>query len=130
MKKISVEEVLLPVPYSKIKQREKNVREEFWSKFTSFAINLPFAEEVAAGFFCATDNNTPLKVRGTLLAALAYFILPLDLIPDILAIVGFTDDIAVLTAALAMVSKHITDEHRIKARAVIESPNGSDPDRS
>ena len=82
---------------------------------------LPLAEDFAAAYFCATDKSTPMKVRGTLLAALAYFIMPIDLVPDILALVGFTDDIAVLTAALTLVQNHVTDEHREKARDAIHS---------
>ena len=48
---------------------------------------------------------------GILLAALAYFVMPVDTIPDIFAVVGFTDDIAVLTAAIAMIRGHIKDGH-------------------
>lgn len=121
MKNETVEKILLPVPAAKTKEREKTVRREFWSKFRSFASALPFAEDVVAGYYCATDRATPLKVRGTLYAALAYFIMPIDMVPDILALVGFTDDITVLTAALAMVQNHVTDEHRDKAQEAIEA---------
>lgn len=117
----TVDKILLPVPLAKTNKREKTVRREFWSKFRSYASALPFAEDVAAGYYCATDRNTPFKVRATLLAALAYFIMPLDMVPDILAMVGFTDDIAVLSAAIAMVQNHVTDEHRTKARAAMEN---------
>jgi len=120
MEKSQIEEILLPVPLEKAKAREANVRRNFWSKFRSFAGRIPFAEDVAAAYFCATDSKTPLKVRGTLFAALAYFILPLDTIPDILAFIGMGDDIAVLTAAITLVSSHITDEHREKARKSLE----------
>lgn len=121
MDKSKIESVLLPVPIEQQKSREDTVREEFWPKFRAFAARLPFAEDVAAAYFCATDSKTPFKVRGTLLAALAYFIMPIDLIPDFLAILGFTDDIAVLSAAFALVSQHVTDEHREKARDALET---------
>ena len=62
---------------------------------------------------------TPAWARATAYGALGYFILPLDTIPDFLAIVGFTDDIAVLTAAIALAQSHITDEHREKARSAL-----------
>lgn len=121
--KISEEEVravLAPVPMEKTREREKTVREQFWPKLRAFAARVPFAEDAVAAFYCATDQNTPLKVRGTLLAALAYFIMPLDMIPDILAFVGLGDDIAVFTAAFTLVQSHVTDEHREKARDAIE----------
>ncbi len=121
MEKSQIDEILLPVPAEKAAAQEANVRQEFWSKFRSFAGRIPFAEDAAAAYYCATDPNTPLRVRGTLFAALGYFILPLDAIPDIFALVGMSDDMAVLTAAFALVSSHITDEHRQKAREALRA---------
>ena len=69
MEKTKIEQVLLPVAVEKQQNREEKVRREFWPKFRSFAAQLPFAEDVAAAYFCAVDKKTPLKVRGTLLAA-------------------------------------------------------------
>ncbi len=116
----TIEKILLPVTAEKNSKREEKVRTQFWPKFTKLAAQLPFAEDIAAAWFCAIDSNTPPKVRGTLLAALAYFILPLDMIPDIVAVIGFSDDIAVLSAAIALVSRNITWEHREQAREAIE----------
>jgi len=121
MEKSKIETVLLPVNVQQQQSREERIREEFWPKFRTFAARLPFAEDVAAAYFCATDAKTPFKVRGTLLAALAYFIMPIDLIPDFLIFIGFTDDIAVLSAAFVLVSQHVTDEHREKARDALET---------
>ena len=62
---------------------------------------------------------------GVLLAALAYFILPFDLLPDVFAVVGFTDDMAVFAAALRMIQGHIGDRHyqaADKALAADEEP--------
>lgn len=115
-----IEKILLPVSVSKTRQREKKVRTQFWSKFRSYAAQIPFGQDLAAAYYCATDKNTPTKVRAILLASLAYFILPMDTVPDILAFVGFSDDIAVLTAAITMVQSHITDDHRDKARQMLE----------
>ena len=121
MEDTKINEIFLPVSIDKAEAREANVRAQFWSKFKAFAGKIPFAEDVAAAYFCATDPKTPLKVRGTLYAALAYFILPLDTIPDFFAVVGMGDDMAVLTAAFALVSSHITEEHREKAREALNS---------
>lgn len=124
MKHAEIEDVLKSVDDEETSRRDKTVQEEFWPKFRAFAARLPFAEDVAAAWFCATDSQTPLRVRGTLLAALAYFIMPLDMIPDILAFVGMTDDIAVLTLAFTTISSHITEEHRAKARAALSDAAG------
>jgi uncharacterized membrane protein YkvA (DUF1232 family) len=77
---------------------------------------LPFAEDVLAAWFCARDPATPRRVRYTLLAALGYFVLPVDAIPDLLPLIGFSDDAAVIAAAIASVATQIRPEHREKAR--------------
>ena len=96
--------------------RSDRVRRKFWSTFRKAARTIPFADDVVAAWFCALDPATPHKVRAVLLAALAYFVLPFDTVPDFLAGIGFSDDIAVLVAAITMVRAHITPAHREAAR--------------
>lgn len=95
------------------------VRDEFWPKMKAVAAKIPFTEDAVAAYYCTLDRETPLRVRGTLLAALAYFVMPLDLLPDIMPALGFTDDAAVLMAALQMISAHIKPEHRHAARTAL-----------
>lgn len=99
---------------------ERQVREGFWPKMTKFAANLPFAEEALSAWYCAFDRETPSGVRYTLVGALAYFVLPFDILPDILPLIGFADDASVLSAALVAVGSHITDAHRIAAQEALE----------
>ncbi|GAU82239.1 MULTISPECIES: YkvA family protein [unclassified Bosea (in: a-proteobacteria)] len=80
------------------------------------AKRIPFAEDLLAAYFCTRDPATPRRVRLTLLAALGYFVLPIDAIPDIMPILGFSDDAAVMAAAIAAVAGSITPEHRQKAQ--------------
>jgi uncharacterized membrane protein YkvA (DUF1232 family) len=102
-----------------IAQNEKIVDRDFWTKLRKVAGKVPFAEDAAAAYFCAVDPTTPSKVKATLFAALAYFVMPFDVIPDFLAGIGFTDDAAVIALALGMVAKHIRPEHRVRARAAL-----------
>jgi uncharacterized membrane protein YkvA (DUF1232 family) len=95
---------------------EARVRRGFWRKAQRVASGLPFAEDLLAAYYCAFDRNTPLSVKAALLGALAYFVLPFDFIPDMLPFVGYTDDAAVLAAAIKLVSSNITDDHRAAAR--------------
>jgi uncharacterized membrane protein YkvA (DUF1232 family) len=95
------------------------VTRRFWRVARRGAARLPFLPDLVAAYFCALDQKTPLRVRGTLLAALAYFVLPADVVPDFLPALGFTDDAAVLLTALGLVSSHVTDEHREKAREAL-----------
>jgi uncharacterized membrane protein YkvA (DUF1232 family) len=110
---------------------EQKVKSEFWQKLSHNLARLPFAEEAIAAWYCAFDPATPLKVKGTLLGALAYFILPFDIIPDFILGLGFTDDLAVLMTAITLVKSNITQDHRDKAKAILDQirqgsvPNGS-----
>jgi uncharacterized membrane protein YkvA (DUF1232 family) len=88
----------------------------FWKKLLRVVTRISFAEDLGAAFYCAIDRTTPTYVRATLLAALAYFLLPTDTVPDMLAVLGFTDDAAVLAAALAAVGQNLRPEHREAAR--------------
>ena len=97
-------------------EREQFVRNSFWDKLKSVVAKIPFAETAIAAFYCAIDPATPARVRYTLMGALAYFVLPIDVIPDFLPIIGFTDDAAVLALAIKIVGSHITQEHRQLAR--------------
>ena len=99
--------------------RAKRVRKKFWSTFKRAVRYIPFSDELVAAYFCALDPDTPHRVRAVLLGALAYFVLPLDAIPDIIAGIGFSDDVTVLLAAIALVKTHITPLHREKARQAL-----------
>jgi uncharacterized membrane protein YkvA (DUF1232 family) len=99
---------------------EEVVRERFAAKAKRYLRRLPLAHETVAMYFCLLDPATPVWVKATAAAALAYFVLPLDAMPDILPVVGLSDDASVLAAALAAVAAHITEEHRTKARIWME----------
>jgi uncharacterized membrane protein YkvA (DUF1232 family) len=98
---------------------ESTIGAKFWGKLKQNLARVPFAEAAIAAFYCALDPATPLKARGTLLGALAYFILPFDAVPDMLLGLGFTDDMAVLMAAAAMIGSHLKPEHRAKAKTTL-----------
>jgi uncharacterized membrane protein YkvA (DUF1232 family) len=95
------------------------VRRRFWAKAKRFAAELPFAEDLVTAYYCAFDRETPVQVKAALVGALAYFILPYDLVPDVLPVLGFADDAAVLATAIRMVAAHIRPEHRDAARAAL-----------
>ncbi len=98
---------------------QDRVRRGFWAKVRRVAAALPFAEDLFAAYYCAFDRATPRHVQAALVGALAYFVLPFDVIPDMMPILGFTDDAAVLATALRLVAAHIRPEHRDAARQAI-----------
>ena len=108
------------IPDDATMAREKaQVRRSFWPKFRRFAARLPFAEDLVAAYFCAFDRATPRHVQVALIGALAYFVLPFDFVPDMMPLIGFTDDAAVLATAIKLVSAHIGPQHREAARGVL-----------
>ena len=104
-------------PADRLAKDQESVRKRFWGKFKRVAARLPFAEDLLSAYYCAFDRETPRHVQAALLGAIAYFILPFDFIPDMLPVLGFTDDAAVLATAIRLVAAHITPEHREAARA-------------
>lgn len=92
---------------------------DFMSRLKRVAKRIPFTEDLLAAWFCTRDPQTPRRVRLTLLAALGYFVLPIDAIPDFLPLIGFTDDAAVIAAAIAAVAGSIKPEHREQARQAL-----------
>ncbi|WP_380249208.1 YkvA family protein [Kiloniella antarctica] len=94
---------------------EKLVKQKFLQKLKRVAAKISFSEKLLAAYFCAMDTNTPIRVKAILMAALAYFVVPADLIPDFLVGLGYTDDISVLVSAITSVNAHVKEEHRQKA---------------
>jgi uncharacterized membrane protein YkvA (DUF1232 family) len=99
---------------------EEAVRREFWQKARRVAVQLPFAEDLLAAWYCAFDRDTPGEVKAALIGALAYFVLPFDAMPDVMPMLGFADDAAVLVTALRLVASHLLPEHRAAAKRAIE----------
>lgn len=99
--------------------QERYVRRRFWSKLRRSLGRIPFAEQAVAAFYCATDKSTPAHVKAVLFAALAYFVLPVDMIPDFVAGLGFTDDATVLLAAMSSLAPYVSEAHRARARAFL-----------
>jgi uncharacterized membrane protein YkvA (DUF1232 family) len=107
-------------PADELAKDRESVRRRFWAKFRRVVASLPFAEDLLSAYYCAFDKQTPRHVQAALLGAVAYFILPFDFMPDMLPLLGFTDDAAILATAVRMVASHITQEHRDAARAALK----------
>ena len=105
---INPEKALVPAVQ---KVNEMRVRKGFWPKMRRTAARIPFAGQAMAAWYAAQDPKTPLAAKGLILGALAYFVMPVDAIPDIFAGIGFTDDAAVIAAVLATLGAHLKPRH-------------------
>jgi uncharacterized membrane protein YkvA (DUF1232 family) len=103
-----------------VRLNEQRVMQGFWPKIRKVAARIPFATEALSVWYCARDEETPAAAKGMMLAALAYFVMPVDAIPDVLAGIGFTDDAAVFAALLALVGRNLKPRHREAAREFLK----------
>ena len=121
----------LPVDPRRYERDKARVEKGFWAKVRRTLGRVPFVEEAVAAYYCAIDRETPIQVKAVLMGALAYFVLPADMVPDFIAWLGFADDAAVLAMAVRSVEPHIKERHRRQARATIageaaRTPGGPD----
>ena len=104
-----------------VERNERTVKKGFWNKLKRNLARIPKADEVVAAYYAAFDSNTPFRTKAMLLAALAYFVMPIDVVPDFILGLGFTDDMTVLLTAFGLIRSNVTEEHREKARATVEA---------
>ncbi len=95
---------------------------DFWDKVKEYAKSAgeSVLELALKLYYAAKDEDTPIWAKTTIYGALGYFILPVDLIPDVLPGVGFTDDLSILSAAVITVAVYIKDEHIKEAKDTLK----------
>jgi uncharacterized membrane protein YkvA (DUF1232 family) len=111
---------LTPAEADKLRNDRTRVERDFWQKLKVAARKIPFIDDLVSIYYCAIDPATPLRVKAILYGALAYFVVPFDVVPDFIAIFGFGDDAAVLYAAVRTVLPHIKPEHREQAKEALD----------
>ncbi|PJZ69961.1 hypothetical protein CH373_13040 [Leptospira perolatii] len=99
----------------------EQVKKGFWPKVKKVAGKVPFLPDAIALYYAMLDSGTPLTAKLTIAGALAYFLSPWDVIPDILIGAGYFDDAAVVAAVLKTASTYVTEEHRKKAQEFLGS---------
>ena len=90
----------------------------FWDKLKNFALKAggEVIEKALQLYYAAQRPEIPKWAKTVIFGALAYFISPVDAIPDIIPMAGFTDDLGALAAAIGMVAMYITDDVKAQAR--------------
>ena len=97
-------------------------KEGFWEKLSGGAIRAgqDVVKTALELYYAAIDSRTPAYIQTMIFGALGYFILPLDVIPDVMPVVGFTDDLGILSATAAMVATHIQESHVAEAARTLK----------
>lgn len=122
MPKVANIEILGP---EDAKEKEARIRRQFWPTVKKALRQVPFIDEVVAAYYAMLDPETPMRSRLVLIAALAYFVAPFDVMPDFILGLGFVDDASVLAAAFAAVRSSIKEEHRVAARRALAEEVGA-----
>jgi uncharacterized membrane protein YkvA (DUF1232 family) len=95
--------------------QERLVRDGFAAKVRRFGKRIPFVRDAAAAYYAMLDPNVPMLTRAALVAPLAYLVMPVDAVPDVIAGLGFTDDLVVILAALRSFGNRLDAGHYAKA---------------
>lgn len=104
------------------KYQDHYSEEKLWPKMKKFAARLggKATYYVLVLYYVLQSPDVPLSNKTIILGALGYFILPLDMIPDLIPALGFTDDIAALTLAYKAIQSSITPEIKARAEAKVK----------
>ena len=101
------------------RENQARVEEKFIDKLKRVISKVPFAIDAAAMYYVMLDPKTEFWVKATVAGALAYFISPVDIIPDVIPIAGHADDATVIYTTLRVIHGHIKDEHIAQAKALL-----------
>ena len=96
------------------------VKKKFENKAKKLAGKIKFLQDAVELYYCAIDPKTETWIKVLAFSALAYFVIPLDAVPDYIPIVGYLDDAGIITSAIKKLSDKVTDEHRSKAKELLE----------
>ena len=104
-------------------ERDERTARGLVPKLMKMVGRIPFADDLVSAWFAARDPVTPMRAKAVLFAAVAYFVTPMDMLPDFITGLGFTDDATVLATALGLVGMHVKDTHRVAARRLLRIPD-------
>lgn len=106
-------------------ENEETVQNGLQGKVGWLIGKVTFLKDALAMYHCARDPSTPVYVKAALYSALAYFVLPIDLVPDSIPVAGLVDDASVIMGALTMFSAYIKEEHYKAAMDFFPSAAGA-----
>lgn len=102
-----LDELDVPETEREYSEKERYVKENFEEKMENLRGGIRLAKHVLALFRYMTDEKIPWYKKSVVVAALVYFIMPFDAIPDIMPLIGYLDDFGVIAAVLAFLGKEI-----------------------
>ncbi|MGI6370296.1 MAG: DUF1232 domain-containing protein [Ignavibacteria bacterium] len=97
--------------------------DSFWNKIAKHykSIGKQLLESAVCLYYAFRDHDTPKWAKRVIVATLGYLIFPIDLMPDFIPAIGYSDDLLAVLSALAAISLHVKDEHKDRAKEKVES---------
>ena len=102
-------------------EQTRLVKRGFWDKVKGASTHVPFVRDAVAAYYCMSDEKVPMAVRTAIAVPLAYFVIPTDVIPDVILGLGFTDDALVLGTALKTLGANMAERHYAAADLVLKA---------
>lgn len=124
---VKTESPRLPVPVPK-NYDQARVEGNFWPKFKRVCARVPGAADILALYYYMASGMAPVKHKLAIVATLAYFIMPIDAIPDFLGPLGYTDDVAAAMGLIAFIGSGIMAPYRRHARKWLKGEVGLEAD--
>ena len=113
------QQALVKLPQAKPEKiTEKRLRDKL--KHAVKSAGQDTIEKALLLFYTMHDPATPTWCKSVIAGALAYFISFIDGIPDLTPILGYTDDLTVMIAAISVIATHISEENKAKAKEKAE----------
>lgn len=94
--------------HDKFNEGSDYIEENFWEKVERVGKKLSFTKDLKALFNYFTSQNIPWYRKSIVVGALVYFIMPIDSIPDIAPLIGYLDDLGVITAVIKYLGSELT----------------------
>jgi len=100
-----------------MEQNQEYSENSFWDKMKDYAkaAGYEVVEKALELYYVLQEKNTPTWAKTVIISALAYFIMPIDAIPDMIPVAGYTDDLGALAAAYKTTKEYVTDDIKAKA---------------
>ena len=92
---------------SKVEKGQQEVEEGLWDKLERVGKKINFARDVKALYKYMRDKYVPWYRKSIVIGALIYFISPIDAVPDLAPLVGYLDDLGVITAVLKFMGSEL-----------------------
>ena len=94
--------------HDKYNEGKEYIEENFWSKIERVGSKLSFAKDIKALYNYFIDPSISWYRKSIVVGALVYFIFPIDSIPDIAPLIGYLDDLGVITATIKFLGSELT----------------------